>query len=102
MQEEGLGEEEVFAALEKMLRKDATYRSGKILASMCSEPLELAKKVYTSALEKNLGDEFLFPGTVEVERETVSMLGSLLSNSDISGHIVSGGSEANITALWVA
>lgn len=102
MQEKGLDEKEVLEALEKMLRKDAAYSSGKILASMCSEPLELTKKVYTLAVEKNLGDEFLFPGSVEVERKTVSMLGILLSNPDASGHIVTGGTEANITALWVA
>jgi tyrosine decarboxylase/aspartate 1-decarboxylase len=30
------------------------------------------------------------------------MLGSLLSNSEAYGHIVSGGTEANILALWAA
>ncbi len=102
MQHESLDEKEVISALKKILRKDASYSSGKILSSMCSEPLDITKKVSTLALSKNIGDKFLFSGAVEVERETVSMLGSLLSNPDASGHIVSGGTEANMTALWVA
>lgn len=102
MQEGGLGESEVLKILEKKLGKDATYRSGRILSSMCSEPLDVAKKAYNFALEKNLGDEFLFPAAAALERETVSMLGDLLSNPRAVGHIVSGGTEANVTALWVA
>ncbi|MCL4436222.1 MAG: tyrosine decarboxylase MfnA [Thaumarchaeota archaeon] len=102
MDERGLSEAAVFKALENVLSKDARYSSGKILCSMCSEPLDTAKKAYNLAVEKNLGDESLFPGTAQIERDVVSMLGSLLSNAEAKGHIISGGTEANITALWVA
>ncbi len=102
MDENGLSEEVVFNGLAKLLGRDSPYSSDKILSSMCSEPLDVAKKAYALALEKNLGDEFLFPGTAQIEREAVSMIGSLLSNPQAGGHIISGGTEANITALWVA
>lgn len=102
MQEEGLSEEIVLKKLEQKLSKDKKYSNGKILASMCSNPLKISKRVYPLALEKNLGDEFLFPGSADIEKETISMLGNLLSNANAVGHIVSGGTEANITALWIA
>ncbi len=102
MQEKGVREEIIIKILEKKLHKDKQYSTGKILASMCSNPFEISKKIYSLALERNLGDEYLFPGSKEIEKETVSMLGNLLSNSNATGHIVSGGTEANITALWVA
>ena len=102
MNEHSLSEAAVFKALEKLLSRDAQYSSDGILCSMCSEPLDAAKKAYSLALEKNLGDESLFPGTAQIEREAVSMLGILFSHAEAKGHIISGGTEANITALWVA
>ena len=102
MQEKGLSEEKILDTLQKILSKDKKYSTGKILGAMCSNPLEISKRVYPLALERNLGDEFLFQGSAEVEKETISMLGDLLSNSNAAGHIVSGGTEANITALWIA
>ncbi len=65
-------------------------------------PHPLAKKTYARFLEKNLGDSGLFPATAEVEKETVKMLGTILSNPEASGHIVTGGTEANIVAMWAA
>lgn len=69
---------------------------------MCNEPHIFAKRVYVKCLEKNLGDPGLFPATAKLERETIQMLGSLLSNPKACGHIVSGGTEANILAMWAA
>ena len=62
----------------------------------------MARKVYARFLEKNLGDSGLFPATAELEKETIQMIGSLLSNEKASGHIITGGTEANILALWAA
>jgi tyrosine decarboxylase/aspartate 1-decarboxylase len=69
---------------------------------MCTNPHSFAKQIYRKYLEKNLGDPSLFPASTELEQETVTMLGSLLSNPNASGSIVSGGTEANIMALWAA
>lgn len=102
MDEKGMMAEEVLKALEEKLKADLTYRSGRILGSMCTRPHPLARRVFAKYLEKNLGDPGLFKGTVEIEREAVAMLASLLSKPDAAGMIVSGGSEANILALWSA
>ena len=102
MQSKGLPQNIILKEIRSRLKKDLTFKSGKIISSMCTSPHPLAKKVYTQFLEKNLGDPGLFPATVEMERETIRMLGSLLSNPKASGHIVTGGTEANILALWTA
>jgi tyrosine decarboxylase/aspartate 1-decarboxylase len=92
----------LFQKLKTRLQQDSTYKSGKILGSMCTEPHSLAKRVYMQCLEKNLGDPYLFPATAELEQEVIQMFGSLLSTPNAHGHIVSGGTEANILALWTA
>lgn len=69
---------------------------------MCTSPHPFAKRVYELFSDTNLGDAGLFKGTKELENEAVNMLGSLLGKSDASGFIVSGGTEANIMALWIA
>jgi tyrosine decarboxylase/aspartate 1-decarboxylase len=100
--ENGLPQDTIIQELETKLQRDLTYSSGKILCSMCTDPHSFAKQIYCNYLEKNLGDPSLFPVSAEMEQETVSMLGSLLSNPKACGSIVSGGTEANIIALWAA
>ncbi len=100
--EKGLPKNVLFQKLKTKLQQDSTYKSGKILGSMCTEPHCLAKRVYMQCLEKNLGDPRLFPATTKLEQEVIQMFGSLLSNPNAHGHIVSGGTEANILALWAA
>ncbi|MCJ7721219.1 tyrosine decarboxylase MfnA [Candidatus Bathyarchaeota archaeon] len=102
MPEQGLPQNMIQRELEAKLQKDLTYSSGKILCSMCTSPQSFAKQICHKYIEKNLGDPSIFPASAELEQETVSMLGSLLSNPNSYGSIVSGGTEANIVALWAA
>jgi tyrosine decarboxylase/aspartate 1-decarboxylase len=102
MQVEGLPERTLLKELESRLKGDFTYSSGRIIGSMCTSPHPLARKVYARFLDKNLGDSGLFPAAAEIEKEAVTMLGALLSNPEAAGHIVTGGTEANILALWTA
>jgi len=50
-------------------------------------------------LESNLGDPGLFMGTKAMEEEVVAMLGELMGKKDVQGHIITGGTEANIMAM---
>ncbi len=102
MQKEGLPQKILLKELEIKLKEDFTYDSGKIIGSMCTYPHPLARKVYTHFLEKNLGDSGLFPAVANLEKEAIQMIGTLLSNPQASGHIVTGGTEANTLALWTA
>lgn len=102
MEEKGLPLDKVWSQLNALLAGDLTYESGLILGSMCTKPHSLARRVYARFLDKNLGDPGLFKGAVAIEGEVVRMLGSLLSNLNAFGAVVSGGSEANLLALWAA
>ena len=102
MQVKGLPEKTLLRELESRLKGDFSYNSGRIVGSMCTSPHPLARKVYARFLDKNLGDSGLFPAVAALERETLKMLGTVLSNPEASGHIVTGGTEANVLALWTA
>jgi tyrosine decarboxylase/aspartate 1-decarboxylase len=102
MPKKGLTQNMIRKMLEEKLQRDLSYSSGKILSSMCTNPHGFAKQIYRKYLDKNLGDPSLFPASAELEEEAICMLGSLLSNPRASGSIVSGGTEANILALWIA
>lgn len=102
MQDKGSPENSVLKELESRLRNDFTFGSGRIIGSMCTSPHPLGRKVYTRFLDRNLGDSGLFPAVAKLEEEAIRMLGGLLSNPKASGHIVTGGTEANTLALWAA
>jgi tyrosine decarboxylase/aspartate 1-decarboxylase len=78
------------------------YLKGKVLSSMCSQPHNFALKVFKEFLTLNLGDPNLFLECSLIEKEAISMLSSLFGKSDAKGFIVSGGSEANLTSLYLA
>ncbi len=102
MESEGLSQSLVLRELKSRLSEDFTYSSGRIIGSMCTCPHPLARKLYTRFLDRNLGDSGLFPAIAKLEKEAINMLGALLSNQRASGHIVTGGTEANTLALWAA
>lgn len=100
--DEGMDDERVLEELSSRLEGDLRFGSGHILGSMCSEPDPFAAGVFTEQLEKNLGDPGLHPSLAAIERETVKILGSMLGGETPAGTLVSGGTEANILALWTA
>ncbi len=69
---------------------------------MCTHAHSFAREVQTRFLDKNLGDAGLFPAVAELEKDSIQMIGSMLSNPRASGHIVTGGTEANVLALYAA
>lgn len=96
-------EEEIMKKLADFQNKDYSFTSGRILGSMCSQPHPIAKKAYYQFLETNIGDPGLFPGTKEIEKHFLSFILKFLNApSTASGHIVSGGTEGNIAAMWIA
>lgn len=102
MEEKGISKGEVFETLQIFKKQDMTHRSGRILGSMCTCPHEIGVKAYEMFLESNLGDPGLFQGTKAMEDEAIAMLGELLGKKDVYGHIITGGTEANIMAMRAA
>lgn len=102
MDRKGITKPEIFEKLKEFKREDMTYKSGRILGSMCTCPHEVGVEAYYMFLESNLGDSGLFKGTRKMEKEVIHMLGELLGKKDICGHIITGGTEANIMAMRAA
>ncbi len=98
----GMEPEDVLRELSQRLAEDSSFQSAKILGCMCSAPDPLSASVFARFLEKNAGDPGLFPATRELEREVIALMGSLLAGERAEGSLVSGGTEANILALWAA
>ena len=101
-QEDGRSEDEVLAAISQGLSGDHRYERGKIVGTMVSQAHPLARQVYADWLDTNVGDRGLFPGIAHFENEVIARLGELLSEPGACGNVVSGGSEANLLALWAA
>jgi tyrosine decarboxylase/aspartate 1-decarboxylase len=95
--------EKIFKELESFQQRDFCFSSGHILGSMCTRPHPIAREAYIQFLETNLGDPELCPGTKEIESRFIAFISTLLHAPKTSvGQIVSGGTEGNITAMWIA
>lgn len=93
----------ILKELDLLKEKDYSFKSGRILGSMCTQPHPIAKETYMKFLETNLGDPELFPGTKEIKSKLTKFISELLHASKTStGLIVSGGTEGNMTAIWIA
>jgi tyrosine decarboxylase/aspartate 1-decarboxylase len=102
LKDSGTGYEIIMEELKSANKRDHHFAAGRVLGSMCTQPLDIAKVAHTMFLEANLGNPGLYPGTAEVEAELMNMVADLLHGPNESGLTVSGGTEANITALWIA
>jgi tyrosine decarboxylase/aspartate 1-decarboxylase len=96
-------EKEILNELQEFHEKDYHFNSGRILGSMCSQPHPIAVKAFEIFLETNLGDPGLFKGTREIEKRYIYFIQNLLNAPpSATGQTVSGGTEGNITGMWVA
>jgi tyrosine decarboxylase / aspartate 1-decarboxylase len=102
MDRTGLSKRQVFDMLNEFQKKDLKYSSGRILGSMCTCAHPVAREAYQNFLESNLGDPGLFEGTKSLEDEVIAMLGELLGKKDVYGHVITGGTEANLMAMRAA
>jgi tyrosine decarboxylase/aspartate 1-decarboxylase len=89
--------------LYKYRELDFKFDSGRILGSMCTQPHPISKQVYINFIDTNIGDPDLFPGTKKIESLFIRFILDLLNSPKTAiGQIVSGGTEGNITAMWLA
>src|SRR2546428_9447515 len=102
MQERGVPAKKLWRELREASEDDLHFRDGTILGSMCTEPLSIARLAHTMFLEANLGNPGYYKGTWRLERETLRILAGLRHGKNLGGFTVSGATEGNITALWMA
>ncbi|MCS3900793.1 tyrosine decarboxylase MfnA [Methanococcus voltae] len=90
---------EILSKLKEYRDLDLKYEKGNIFGSMCTKPHPITLEIIKMFYETNLGDPGLFIGTKKLEEESIQMIGKLLHNPNAFGYIISGGTEANITAM---
>jgi len=98
----GAGADEVLSLLDGYKAEDVPFSSGRIMGSMCTAPHPLAVRAHVEFQESNLGNPGLCPGTVRLEKEVIGMIGSVVGMETPNGVVLSGGTEANITAMYLA
>ncbi|MFW5945881.1 MAG: tyrosine decarboxylase MfnA [Candidatus Natronoplasma sp.] len=99
---DGKDVDEVKNRLKHFKEKDFDFSSGRVFASMCTEPLDIAKETYMEFIESNLGNPGLYPGTKKMEEEIHEAVGRLINAERMRCVSVGGGTEGNIMALWRA
>ena len=99
MNEKPMSHDEIFNELDKFQAMDCKYSDVRILGSMCTEAHPIAKEAFFKFVDSNLGDPGLFKGTKLIEDTVIKMIGSFLSIENPVGHMVTGGTEANIMAI---
>lgn len=102
MDDKPIDKEDILKELSEIHKLDHDYADGRILGSMCTQAHPFAKEVYCNFLDTNLGDPGLFKGTKSIEDKVIQSIGELLSLEKPYGHIVTGGTEANIMAIRAA
>ena len=94
--------DQILATLKKYKENDFSIANGRVLGSMCSYPHPIAQEAYTRFIDTNLGDPGISPGTKEIEKQFIDFVKTIVHAPRSSiGHIVSGGTEGNITAMWI-
>jgi len=103
VQESGWSLRQVRKALAQARSEDWSFEDGEILGSMCTSPHEVAADAHAQFLDTNLGDPAHFPGTARLERDVLDDLLQLTNApSGSAGRFVSGGTEANLLACYLA
>ena len=103
MRKKGMLPEDIDKELEHFYNMNRSFNDGRVLNSMYTAPHPIAVKAHMQFIESNMGNPGLYPGTVEMEKRVIFMLKALVSaGDDITGHLTDGGTESNITAMWIA
>ncbi|WP_256080107.1 tyrosine decarboxylase MfnA [Massilia sp. YIM B04103] len=100
MRKHGRAQDEVLAELAGLRERDVPWK--RVLNSICTVPHEAALLAGQAALDSNLGDLRIFRGCRAAEQKALALMGDLLGKPDCAGSLVSGGTEANLLAMYVA
>lgn len=100
MRKVGLPREDVLSAIHAYRERDVAW--SRVLNSICTRPHPFAVEAFHGAIDTNLGDARIFRGTRELELRAIELMSALLGKRDCAGSLVSGGTEANLLALYVA
>src|SRR5712671_2825670 len=96
--------EEVLLALAETLRDNYPYFHPLYAGQMLKPPHPVARLAYSLAMYINPNNHALDGGraTSALEKEAVAEIAAMFGWTEFLGHLTSGGTIANLEALWVA
>jgi len=94
--------DQILKKLKDLREKAPKFSDGRIISSVSTEPLDFAVEAFNIFSDTNALDVNIFPEVQKLEREVIEWFGTTLKNPEIDGYITTGGTEANIAALFVA
>lgn len=97
-----MNDKEILKKLKRLRAKDPDLSEGRVFSAVSSPPLDVALEAFKIFSDTNALDEHLFSTTRQLENECISWMGNLLHNPKAVGYITTGGTEANMFALWAA
>ncbi len=95
-----LSPDDVVKMLKVLRDMEPSYAKGEILGSMTVDPPQYLVEAFKTFINTNLNDLKLFRAAYELEVECIKWLSSLM-HGDGYGLLTYGGSESNLTALYV-
>ncbi len=95
--------EDILNDLESFKAKDLPWESGRVFAYVYDPGIEgkdILKKAYSSYLTENALDPTVFPSTLKLENDIISMAGGLVgAKEDFVGNFTTGGTESIMLAI---
>lgn len=101
--QQGREAEEILQDLESFKANDLPWKSGKVFAYVFDpghEGKAILEKAYNSYLTENALDPTVFPSTLRLENDIISMAGNLVGGGeDVVGNFTTGGTESIMLAV---
>ncbi|MFZ1527894.1 MAG: tyrosine decarboxylase MfnA [Ferruginibacter sp.] len=99
---QGISGPAILEDLESVTSNDFGYTQGKVFNSICTIPNIVAEEVFSKYIGMNHGDLRIFPSIRYFEEKVVSYVAEILTADLARGIVVSGATEANMLALYLA
>lgn len=101
--EDNYSDDEIEDMLQHYKAMDLSHCDGHVFGSIYAPPDEIAVKAHTLFIEANLGNRGLYKGTYAMASDIKSIIIPFIHVPE-GGELLftSGGTEANISALWIA
>ncbi|MBN2014021.1 MAG: tyrosine decarboxylase MfnA [Candidatus Altiarchaeota archaeon] len=97
-----MDESEIISELKRLRSTDPSYSCGRVLSSVCTQPLDVAVKAFEIFSDTNALDVHVFKSVHGIEKEVISWFAEVFHSKKTAGYVTSGGTESNIAALWAA
>jgi len=97
-----MNDREILDKLKKLRSQDTDFSKGRVFSAVSTIPSDVSLEAFRIFADTNALDEHLFSTTRKLETDCISWLGELLHNTDAVGYVTTGGTEANMFALWAA